>query len=75
MSNRTPHHVVPHENGWAVRREGGDRASAVTPTKEEAVDRGRELAQRENGSLVIHRENGTFQEERTYGDDPFPPRG
>jgi hypothetical protein len=38
MSNRNRHHVVPHENGWAVRREGSERASTVTRTKEQAVD-------------------------------------
>ena len=75
MSKPAPHHVVPHENGWAVRREGADRASAVTPTKDLAVDRAREIAGREGGSVVIHRENGTIQEERTYGHDPYPPRG
>jgi hypothetical protein len=75
MSKKTPHHVVPHESGWAVRREGSERASVVTETKEQAVDRGREIAGREGGSLVIHGENGRIQEERTYHDDPFPPRG
>ena len=75
MSNRNRHHVVPHQNGWAVRREGADRASAVTRTKDQAVDRARDIAERERGAVVIHRENGTIQEERTYGNDPFPPRG
>jgi hypothetical protein len=75
MSSRNRHHVVPHQNGWAVRREGADRASVVTETKEHAVERGREIAEREKGGLIIHRENGTIQEERTYGQDPYPPRG
>lgn len=75
MSNEKRHHIVPHENGWAVRREGHDRASVVTETKEQAVERGREIAERERGAIVIHGENGRIQEERTYGDDPFPPRG
>jgi uncharacterized protein YdaT len=75
MSNRNRHHVVPHENGWAVRREGAERASTVTRTKEQAIDHARDIAQRERGEVIIHRENGTIQEERTYGNDPFPPRG
>lgn len=75
MSNRNRHHVVPHPEGWAIRREGSDRASAITPTKEQAIDRAREIAEREQGGVVIHRENGTIQEERTYGPDPYPPRG
>lgn len=75
MSRPRPHHVVKHPEGWAVRREGSDRASAVRPTKEQAVERGKEIAQREQGSIVVHKENGRIQEERTYGNDPFPPRG
>lgn len=73
-SHRTRHHVVPHENGWAVRREGADRASVVTLTKEQAIERAREIAERECGGIIIHRENGTIQEERTYGADSDPPR-
>ena len=68
-------HIVPHPNGWAGRREHGDRASVVAPTKEQAIREAREIARREDGRIVIHRENGTIQEERSYGNDPFPPRG
>lgn len=75
MSTRHRHHVVTHPDGWAVRREGSDKASAVLPTKDEAVGRAREIAERERGSIVIHGQDGRIQEERTYGDDPFPPPG
>lgn len=75
MSTRNRHHVVTHPEGWAGRREGSDKASAVLPTKDQAVDRAREIAQRERGGVVIHGENGRIQEERTYGDDPYPPPG
>ena len=75
MSNRNRHHIVPHENGWAVRREGAERASTVTRTKEQAFEQARDIGQRERGEVIIHRENGTIQEERSYGNDPFPPRG
>lgn len=75
MANRNRHHVVPHNKGWAVRRERSERASTVTRTKDDAVERAREIAERERGGVVIHRQNGTIQEERTYGPDPFPPRG
>lgn len=75
MSKPQPHHVVTHPDGWAIRREGAERASAVLPTKEEAVKRAREISQREGGSIVIHKENGQIQEERTYREDPYPPKG
>ena len=35
----------------------------------------REIAQREEGRIIIHGENGQFREERSYGTDPFPPKG
>ncbi|MFH6681001.1 DUF2188 domain-containing protein [Clavibacter michiganensis] len=25
--------------------------------------------------LIIHQSDGTIEDERTYGNDPFPPRG
>lgn len=75
MSTSNRHHVVPHENGWAVRREGSERVSTVTRTKDHAISLSLDIAERARGGVVIHRENGTIQEERTYGDDPFPPCG
>lgn len=44
--------------------------------KSTAIDAGVALARRNQPSqLVIHRVDGTIEDERTYGDDPFPPRG
>jgi hypothetical protein len=36
---------------------------------------GRGLAKRQQGQVVIRKKDGTIQEERTYGKDPFPPKG
>ncbi|MBI5087605.1 MAG: DUF2188 domain-containing protein [Actinobacteria bacterium] len=69
-------HVVTHgDDEWAVQREGGDRATSVHPTQQEAVDAGRGLAQRDKVELLIHGQDGSIRERHTYGDDPFPPRG
>jgi hypothetical protein len=44
--------------------------------KPTAVDAGVRVAKANQPSqLVIHRADGTIEDERTYGDDPFPPRG
>lgn len=75
MSRPKPQHVATHSQGWGVKREGADRPSTVLPTKEQAIERAREIAKREEGSIVVHKENGQIQEERTYGKDPYPPRG
>ena len=35
--------VVPRDGGWAVKPEGGQRASSIHGTQREAIDRGREV--------------------------------
>jgi hypothetical protein len=73
---RKRYHVVPEQGDWKLELEGGGRASGVFDTKGAAVERGIELARSQGHSqLIIHKQDGTIQEERTYGSDPFPPRG
>lgn len=74
MSSKKDIHVVPHQDGWATRKEGSERAGGVYSTKNEALERGREQARREKVELVIHRKDGTIQDSDSYGNDPFPPR-
>lgn len=69
-------HVTKHDDGWKVKREGAERAIEVTDTKASAIERGREIAGKEGGQLIIHKEKrNEIQEERTYRKDPYPPRG
>jgi len=69
-------HVTGHPSGWQVKREGNTRASSVHETKSAAVDSATAQARRSTPSqVIIHGKNGRFQSERTYGRDPFPPRG
>ncbi len=74
MSRKT-HHVVPHPEGWAVRRGGSERASVVTDTKREAVDIGREISRNQGSEFVIHGMNGRIQSSDSHGNDPYPPKG
>jgi hypothetical protein len=74
MSKKRNVWITPHKDGWAVRREGGDRASRVTQRKEDAVSIGRDIAQRNGTELIIQRKDGTIQSKDSYGGDPFPPR-
>jgi len=57
-------HVVPHNGGWSVKREGNERASSTHDTQKEAIDSARALA-REGDDLVIHRADGTIRERVT----------
>jgi hypothetical protein len=58
-------HVVPHEQAWAVKREGNERASSTHPTQKDAIEAARDLA-KERDDIVIHRPDGTIRERVTY---------
>lgn len=68
-------HVVPHEDGWAVKGEGSSRATSVHRTQEEATQAARAIARNQESELLVHGTNGRIRERSSYGDDPFPPRG
>lgn len=74
MASKKDIHVVPHDKGWATRKEGSERASGVYPTKDMALKHGRDQAQREKVEVVIHRKDGKIHDSDSFGRDPFPPR-
>jgi hemerythrin superfamily protein len=76
-SRRGPvYHVTPDpDGGWRAVKQGASRALARGDSKRDVVSRAREAAKSQQGRLVIHKENGRIQEERTYGDDPRGSRG
>lgn len=60
-------HVEPHQRGWAVRSEDAQRATKVYERKDDAIQRGKSLAERRKGLLVVHKSDGTIQDERDFG--------
>jgi hypothetical protein len=65
------HHVVPNPNGgWDVKHSGSDRASVHTDTKQDAVDKGREISRNQGTELFIHGEDGKIQQKDSHGNDP-----
>jgi uncharacterized protein (TIGR02271 family) len=72
MANKSPVHVKPRENGWAVVREGRERASSVHSTQSEAAKEGREIARREETEFFLHAQDGRVREHRSYGEEPHP---
>lgn len=72
---RRNQHVVPHEDGWAVKGASSERATAVFPTQREAIERARQIARNQETELLIHGRNGRIREKDSHGNDPFPPRG
>lgn len=75
MSTNRNQHVVPHQDGWAVRGAGAQRATQTFDLKTDAVQRGREIAQNQHTELVIHGRDGQIQSKDSHGNDKFPPRG
>jgi hypothetical protein len=73
MSKRI--HVVPHNQGWATRREGATRVSSAHPTQTAATQHARTTAIRERGEVIIHRPNGQIRDANSYLNDPYPPKG
>lgn len=74
MSKRNQH-VVPHQNGWAVKPAGATKASAVFPTQKQAIDRAREVSRNQGTELLIHGQDGRIRARDSHGHDPFPPKG
>lgn len=63
----TVYHVVPHEKGWAVKREGAERATSVHETKKEAVSAARDEAKNHMPSrLIVHKQDRSVQETFAY---------
>lgn len=59
--------VVAREEGWAIEKQGAERAVSVHATKDEALERARALAGEHRPSeLVVHRKDGTVQDTVVY---------
>ena len=74
MTKKRDIHVVPHNDGWATRKEGAQRVGHATDTQHQAIERAREQARREKVEVVIHRPDGRIRDSDSYGNDPNPPK-
>lgn len=78
-AKRVRFEVLPDaEGGWSVTRDrvviGWQRLKAKAVAY--GVDRAQAVWKAGTpASLRIKRADGAYQEERTYGEDPFPPKG
>lgn len=72
---RKEHHVVPSpKGGWDVKRNGAERVSIHTDTKQNAIDRGRVVSRNQGTEFVIHNRDGKISNSDSHGNDPCPPR-
>ena len=74
MAGKKSVHIVPREDGWAVRRSNGERDSSHHRTQADAIEAGRTTARREQTELVIHDQKGRIRDSDSFGNDPNPPK-
>ena len=75
MVKKPPVHVAPRENGWAVVREGNDRATSVRRTQAQAAREGRDIARRHETGFLLHGKDGRIREHNDYGNGHRPQEG
>lgn len=65
--SRTWHqHVVPHEIGWAVRREGNKRITSKHRKQTTAIRKAKSIAKKRKADVIIHRADGTIRDRISY---------
>lgn len=67
-------HVVPHDDGWAVKGAGNKKATSVHPTQSAAIKAAVPIAKNEKSEVVIHDRHGRIRDSDSYGPDPNPPK-
>lgn len=69
--------VVRHEDGWAVKKPGAERASSIHDTQQEAERSAKStVANLGGGEVRIQGRDGQWRDSDTVppGNDPMPPR-
>lgn len=57
--NKSRVHIIKRETGWAVKREGAQKASKVFGTRDDAKNSAKSY--REKGhDVIVHKEDGTI---------------
>lgn len=67
-------HVVPHNDGWAVKGSGNKRATKIVSTQREAISIARNIAINQHSDTKIHGADGRIRGGNSYGKDPCPPK-
>lgn len=64
---RTWHqHVVPYDDGWAVRREGNKRITSKHRKQETAIRKAKTIARKRKADVIIHRKSGGIRDRIQY---------
>lgn len=60
------YHITKNGDKWDLTKERNERPSKSAETKQQIIEKTREFMSDKTGSVKIHKEDGKFQEERTY---------
>ena len=74
MTKRDTHRVMPHQDGWQVKRDGDQKACHVAETKKEAEKIGRDISKSQHTEFQIHGKDMKIQRSDSHGNDPYPPK-
>ncbi len=74
MAKGKNQHVVKHPNGWAVKGEGNSKATKVTRTQLQAIEKAESIARNQKSDTKIHGVDGKIRAGNSYGNDPHPPK-
>ena len=71
------YHITKDGNKWNLTKEGNQRPSKTSDTKQGIIEITKEFMSDKIGSVKIHKEDGKLQEERTYQrkNDPRKSKG
>jgi len=59
-------HVVPHDKGWAVRREGNKRITSKHRKQSTAIRKAKSIARKHKADVIVHRADGTIRDRIGY---------
>ena len=60
-------HVVPHEEGWAVKGAGNEKYTAIYDLQKDAIERAKDIAINYGSDVIIHRKDGSIRDRMSYG--------
>ena len=62
----TDQYVIPHKKGWALKTERSNKPYKVYATKEEAIEKGEEMAKKHSATLMIQGEDGKIEDKKSF---------
>ena len=68
-------HTTPNSTGKGWVNKVGGEVESKHRKKDNAIDKGRDIAKEQGSEHVIHKQDGTIQGKNSYGNDPKRSKG